>query len=130
MSTNELTELLLEARRGDQSAIDRLLPVVYAELRKLAARQLRRERHGHTLQPTALVKAQSDADTDLLALHEALEQLEKKDERLAKIVELRYFGGLSIEETASVLDIGTATVERDWRTAKAWLHRALASTAP
>ena len=64
-------------------------------------------------------------DVDILALNTALDELEKMDERLARVVELRYFGGLSIAETAEVLGLGTATVEREWRTARAWLRREL-----
>jgi RNA polymerase sigma factor (TIGR02999 family) len=180
---NEVTQLLQDAQRGDRDAVDRLLPLVYAELRRVAARQLRREREGHTLQPTALVHEaylelvgqrelawQSRAhfigiaahlmrqilvrnarrrgaakragglvqvplddampraageDVDVVALHEALETLAAKDARLARIVELRYFGGLTIEETAEVIEVGTATVEREWRAARAWLRREL-----
>lgn len=180
---DEVTRLLMEVQQGDRSALDRLLPLVYGELRNVAARQLRREREGHTLQPTALVHEaylelagqrrlqwQSRAhfigiaahlmrqilvhhgrrrraakragglvqvtlddavlgtkgqDIDVVALHEALEALGAKDARLARVVELRYFGGLTIEETAEVLDIGTATVEREWRAARAWLRREL-----
>ena len=180
---NQVTQLLLEAQKGDRGALDRLLPLVYAELRTIAARQLRRERGGHTLQPTALVHeaylqlvGQSELqwqnrshflgiaahlmrqilvhharrrqaskragglvqvtlddamqkvggiDVDVLALNEALDALAAKDARLARIVELRYFGGLSIPETAEVIGVGTATVEREWRAARAWLHRQL-----
>jgi RNA polymerase sigma factor (TIGR02999 family) len=164
-----------------------LVPLLYQELRRLAARCLRRERPNHTLQPTALVNeaylrlaAQSrpawndraeflavashlmreilidyartrnrakrggglapicieDAgelaaapEVELMALDEALHALERIDTQQRQIVELRYFGGLSIEETARVLGVSAATVKRDWRMAKAWLHRELSPHA-
>jgi RNA polymerase sigma-70 factor (ECF subfamily) len=179
-----VTQLLVDWSNGDQKALDKLMPLVYSELRRLASNYLRRERAGHTLQPTALVneaylklidqktarwqnRAQffgvaaqlmrrvlvdharahqaakrggSDQqrlsitsagglakgpDLDLLALHEALEELATLDPQQERIVELRFFGGLSIEETAEVLRIGHATVERDWKMARAWLRRKL-----
>lgn len=179
-----VTQLLLDWGRGDQSALDKLMPLVYAELRRLAGNYLRRERAGHTLQPTALVneaymrlvdqrsarwqnRAQffgvaaqlmrrilvdharlhqaqkrggteqrrmsladvdrmSDGpDLDLLALNEALNELEAVDPQQSRIVELKFFGGLSIEETSEVLNIGHATVERDWKMARAWLRSKL-----
>jgi RNA polymerase sigma-70 factor (ECF subfamily) len=179
-----VTQLLVEWGNGDQAALDKLMPLVYAELRRLANNYLRKERINHTLQPTALVneaylrlidqknarwqnRAQffgvaaqlmrrilvdharlhnaakrggsqqhrlslTDADRfvdrseiDLLALHEALNELATIDPQQSRIVELRFFGGLSIEETAEVLGIGHATVERDWKMARAWLRRAL-----
>jgi RNA polymerase sigma-70 factor, ECF subfamily len=179
-----VTQLLVDWSNGDQKALDKLMPLVYSELRRLASNYLRRERQGHTLQPTALVneaylklidqknarwqnRAQffgvsaqlmrrilvdharaHEADkrggsdqhrlsitsaekfvkptqVDLLALHEALEELATIDPQQARIVELRFFGGLSIEETAEVLHIGHATVERDWKMARAWLRRKL-----
>lgn len=178
-----LPQLIADARIGDQEAVDRLLPLVYEELRVLADAYLSRERPDHTLQPTALVNEvylrllhdrdlswqnrahfigiaarsmrqllvkhakahdaakrgggrptllldESLASTrerslDLLALDEALTSLAHLDSRLSEIVELRFFGGLSIKEAADVLDISESTVERDWRTARAWLHRAM-----
>src|SRR5713101_5281848 len=179
-----ITQLLVDWSKGDQKALDKLMPLVYSELRKLAGNYLRRERQGHTLQPTALVneaylklidqrnaKWQNRAQffgvaaqlmrrilvdharahqatkrggsdqqrlsitsaerivqqpaVDLLALHEALEELAILDAQQERIVELRFFGGLSIEETAEVLHIGHATVERDWKMARAWLRRKL-----
>ena len=178
-----ITELLLKWNDGDATALEQLMPLVYNELRQLAARYLKHERANHTLQPTALVneaylrlvdqqkvewqnRAQffglaakvmrnilidharsrqaakrggnnfrvsfaSDRYGDvkpqieLLAVHEALERLAEFDPQKARIIELRFFGGLSIEETAVVLDIGHATVERDWRLARAWLRREL-----
>ena len=179
-----VTQLLIDWSKGDQAALDRLMPLVYNELRRLATNYLRRERAGHTLQPTALVneaylklvdqrnaKWQNRAqffgisaqlmrrilvdharqhhaakrggsqkqrlsitsaealaqkpEIDLLALNEALDQLSKMDPQQSRIVELKFFGGLSIEETAEVLGIGHATVERDWKMARAWLRRQL-----
>jgi RNA polymerase sigma-70 factor, ECF subfamily len=179
-----VTRLLKDWNEGDQSALDKLMPLVYAELRRLANNYLRRERANHTLQPTALVneaymrlvdqrnarwqnRAQffgvaaqlmrrilvdharlhqakkrggsdqqrlsltnvepvSDKpDIDLLALHEALNELAEVDPQQSRIVELKFFGGLSIEETAEVLGIGHATVERDWKMARAWLRSKL-----
>ena len=184
-ATEAVTQLLIDWSNGDQAALDRLMPVVYDELRRLASNYLRRERAGHTLQPTALVneaylrlvdqrkakwqnRAQffgvaaqlmrrilvdharvrqaqkrggsdqqqislSHADRiaehpeiDLLALHEALNQLAVIDPQQARVVELKFFGGLTIEETAEVIGISHATVERDWTMARAWLRRELA----
>ena len=179
-----VTQLLVDWSNGDQRALDKLMPLVYGELRRLAGNYLRRERPGHTLQPTALVneaylklvdqrnakwrnrahffgvaaqlmrrilvdharqhqaakRGGSDQqrlsitsaeqlvkqpEVDLLALHEALEELTKIDPQQERIVELKFFGGLSIEETAEVLGISHATVERDWKMARAWLRRKL-----
>jgi RNA polymerase sigma-70 factor, ECF subfamily len=179
-----VTQLLIDWSRGDQAALDKLMPLVYSELRRLASNYLRRERAGHTLQPTALVneaylklvdqrnmKWQNRAQffgisaqlmrrilvdharqhraakrggsaqqrlsitsaeglieqpqVDLLALNEALDELAQMDPQQSRIVELKFFGGLSIEETAEVLGIGHATVERDWKMARAWLRRQL-----
>ena len=179
-----ITELLVDWSNGDQKALDKLMPLVYRELRRLASNYLRRERPGHTLQPTALVNEaylklidqknarwqnraqffgvaaqlmrrimvdharahQADKrggsdqqrlsitsaerlvqqpEVDLLALHEALEELATLDPQQERIVELRFFGGLSIEETAEVLGVGHATIERDWKMARAWLRRKL-----
>src|SRR3989440_9648023 len=179
-----VTQLLADWSNGNPKALDKLMPLVYSELRRLARNYLRHERQNHTLQPTALVneaylklidqksarwqnRAQfygvaaqlmrrilvdharqhqaakrggSDQqrlsitsagqlgekpDLDLLALHEALEELKSFDSQQERIVELRFFGGLSIEETAEVMGIGHATVERDWKMARAWLRRKL-----
>jgi RNA polymerase sigma factor (TIGR02999 family) len=175
----EITQLLAEVRRGDREALDRLVPLVNAELRRLARNRLRSERTGHTLQPTELIheayirllqgrqpewesrthfysiaarlmrqiltdhaRARNTQKRDgqavtlehagdlapqtsstLLALDQALEALVKVDERKSRAIELRYFGGLSIEEIASVLDISVATVRRDLRMGEAWLRR-------
>ena len=184
MSTvHDVTALLDGWSRGDRRALDRLLPLVYAELRRVAARQLRRERAGHTLQPTALVheaylrlveqrnvdwqnrahfygvaaqvmrrilvdharrqKARkrgngaqrvpiediaerAATEVPVLALDYALGRLEKLDPGLAHIVELRAFGGLTIDEVAHVLNVSPSTAKREWRTAKAWLRHELA----
>ena len=186
-SPRSVTALLGDWSRGDRSALDQLLPLVYAELRRIAARQLRRERVGHTLQPTALVhevylrlvdQRQGDwqnrahffgvaaqvmrrilvdharrhnadkrgegvrcisvddarelpasSEVPILALDHALDRLESVDSELAKIVELRAFGGLTIDEAAHVLKVSPSTVKRDWRTAKAWLTRELGPEA-
>jgi RNA polymerase sigma-70 factor, ECF subfamily len=180
-STQDITGLLVAWGAGDREALDCLVPLVYQELRRMARRQLRRERSGDTLQTTALVneaylrlvdyervrardrahflsiaaqamrrilierargrrseKRGSDPQkislddagdvsderaAGLVALDEALSVFAAIDPRKARLVELRYFGGLTIEETAEVLGVSTPTVERDWRTAKIWLHR-------
>lgn len=182
---SEVTQLLHSWRQGRPEALDELLPLVYEELRSLAASYLRRERQGHTLQTTALVHeaylrltggdpieikdrghfftvaAQAmrrilvdharrqqaekrigayqrvpleaapepaiELDTDVLAVHEALEVLSQIHPRQAQLVELRYFGGLSQEEAAEALDISLATLARDWRVARRWLHHRLAA---
>jgi RNA polymerase sigma factor (TIGR02999 family) len=176
----EVTKLLAELSQGKDEAASRLIPLVYSELRKLAAGYMRRERCDHTLQPTALVHEaymkllqqrsiewQSRAhfygiaaqimrrilvdharahlrekrgsgqrpvvldetvmfapehSRDLLKLDEALERLGELDPRQSKIVELRFFAGLTVEETAELLEISPKTVKRDWSMAKAWLH--------
>jgi RNA polymerase sigma-70 factor (ECF subfamily) len=181
---NDVTQLLAAWGEGDESALDRLTPLVYAELHRMARRYMRREREEHTLQTTALVNelylrlvdadkmrwqnrahffavsaqlmrhilvdfARSrknqkrggdairipieDADVsagennvDLVDLDEALNALAEFDNRKAKVIELRFFGGLSIEETAEVLKVSIDTVMRDWRLAKLWLSRELA----
>ena len=181
--SSDVTALLGGWSRGNQSALNQLLPLVYVELRRIAARQLRSERVGHTLQPTALVhevymrlvdqrtvdwrnrahffgaaaqvmrrilvdharrhgaskrgegveRVSMDAATELatpqgipiLALDQALERLAAMDQELAKIVELRAFAGMTIEEAACVLNVSPSTAKREWRTAKAWLTREL-----
>jgi len=180
-----VTELLRRWNSGDREAMDRLMPIVYDELRRLAAGYLRGERPGHTLQPTALVHEaylrlvrqdrvewqnrahffgiaasmmrrvlvdharrrqaekrdaggfrltlqlgeafEAARDPELLELDQALGRLERLDADQARVVELRFFGGLTVEETAVVLGISTATVKREWRTAKAFLRREMAS---
>jgi RNA polymerase sigma factor (TIGR02999 family) len=184
---HEVTRLLDDWSRGNREALDALLPLVHRELHSIALRYLRRERPGHTLQPTALVnelylrlvgerdmKWQNRAHfmavaarlmrfilvdhcrrkrspkrggplsrvtfdvnlvaapvrmDELIALDEALTKLAALDDRKSRIAELRYFGGLSVEETAAALSVSVATVMRDWRLVKAWLHRELSLTA-
>jgi len=184
-SPAEVTRLLVAWRGGDAGALDRLLPLVYAELRRVAHRYMRDERPNHPLQTTALVheaylrligvkrvdwqsrnhffavSAQmmrrilveaarrrnadkrggdashvaldeafvpaADRGADLLALDEALEHLASLAPRKARVVELRYFAGLSVKETADVLGVSVETVMRDWRMAKLWLQRDLSS---
>jgi RNA polymerase sigma factor (TIGR02999 family) len=181
--TNEITAQLLAWNQGDASALERLIPAVYQELRRMADRYLRQENSGHTLQPTALVheaylrlidqtqvewqnrahffgvaaqmmrrilvdhakakhrdkrgggafKLSFDEVADytheraaeIVALDDALQSLAAFDQRKSRVVELRYFGGLNIEEAAEVLDISPNTVMRDWNMAKAWLYQEL-----
>ena len=189
VSPTEITRLLKAWGAGDSAALDRLMPLVYEELRRLARRYLRKERAGGTLQPTALVnevylrlvnareigwqdrehffaigaklmrrvlvdaaRARSSAkrggqspraaqpgsanldqipdvssgrDRELVAIDEALDVLAKVDSRKAQVIELRFFGGLSVEDTAGVLKISPQSVMRDWKLAKAWLTREL-----
>ena len=183
-SSESITLLLERWTGGDTSALDRLMPLVYDELHRLAANYLRRERREHTLQPTALVnelylkifdqqrtnwrnRAQffgvaaqlmrrilvdharahystkrggdrfcislrnvaaafgKEPDADLLEIHDALNRLEELDPDQARIVELRFFAGLTIKETAEFLKISHATVEREWKMAKAFLKSEL-----
>lgn len=184
-SSSDVTSLLADWRSGDKEALDRLLPLVYGELRRLAEAYLRRERPGHTLQPTALVNeaylrlvgqqqvewqsrahffgiaaqmmrrilvdharaqnagkrggglqrvtldssfdAEERREVDLLALDEALESLSKLDPRQSRIVELRFFVGLTLEETAEVIGVAPITVRREWNLAKAWLYREMSA---
>jgi RNA polymerase sigma-70 factor, ECF subfamily len=177
------TKYLLEVSSGKTASVNRLIPIVYNELRRLANRYLSNERPDHTLQATALVheaymrlidqtnvKWQDrahfigisahlmreilvnhavahkrvkrgggqyklsvedvgdwavESEVDLLALNDALNELGAMDPRQLEIVEYRFFGGLSVEDTAAALSISTATVKREWRVAKAWLHSRL-----
>jgi RNA polymerase sigma factor (TIGR02999 family) len=186
-SQHDVTRLLADWRDGDQGALDRLMPLVYDELRRMARRYMRGERENHTLQSSALVNeaymrladhmgmnwqnrahffgvaaqamrrvlvdhartrnvqkrgggafkvALDDAidvadekAAELVALDDALRALAAFDERKARVVELRYFGGLTAEEAAEVLGVSLATVEREWRTARAWLVRELGGAA-
>jgi RNA polymerase sigma factor (TIGR02999 family) len=189
LKAGDLTGLLIEWGQGDKAALDRLTPLVYDEIRRIAHRYVQREREGQTLQTTALVNeaylrlagstniswqnrahffavtaqvmrrilidharrrqyvkhggevqrvpfetAISEAAVmsqpraaELLALNDALDELAKLDPRKGQVVELRYFGGLNIEETAKVLDVSPMTVRRDWRAAKAWLYKKVTS---
>jgi len=180
---SQITGILKEVKQGDRSAWERLLPMVYGELRQLAANFLRRERNDHTLQPTALVHEaflklvdQTHVDwqsrahffaisaqamrrilvdharqhqaakrgggqkrivldenligetrqvDNLLSLEDALVKLALLDSRQAKIVELRFFGGLSVAEVAEVLQISKRSVEREWTMVRSWLRREL-----
>ncbi len=182
-ASQDVTGLLIDWSNGDQAALDELLPLVNAELRKLASRYMRHESPGHSLQTSALVNeaylrlidqknvqwqnrahffgiaaqlmrrilidharshqyqkrgggaiqvslVEAAAVTEaraveLLAVDEALEKLTAMDARKGRIVELRFFGGLTEEETAEVMKISVPTVQREWRAAKAWLHRML-----
>jgi len=182
-SPQEVTRLLLAWNNGDQAALEQLMPLVYAELRRVARRYMGRERAGHTLQTTALVNeaylrlidasqvqwqnrahffavsaqlmrrilvdyarshnyvkrggeahrvsldeavvVSAEPAPDLVALDDALKSLAEIDGRKSRVVELRFFGGLSVEETAEVLKISPRTVMSDWSLAKAWLLRAL-----
>jgi RNA polymerase sigma factor (TIGR02999 family) len=185
-SREEVTRLLHEWKAGDRSALHELMPQVYQELRRLAAGYLRRERAGHTLQPTALVgevylRLAGEGAVDpsarldffaaaarhmrrilvdharrrralkrggggtavtlddgllpverpgaLVALDDALDELARFDERKARAVELHYFGGLTLEETAAVLGLHANTVGRDLRLARAWLHAQIRETS-
>ena len=188
MDADAVTQALNGAARGDSGALERLFPVVYQEMRRLAASYMRGERAGHTLQPTALaneaylrlvgpreypwqnrahfmgvaakamrgilvdharrrsalkrggdrVQVPFDGTLEVEGgpvasfddLDRALLDLAQRSERQARVVELRYFGGLTIEETGEVLGISPVTVKRDWATARAWLYRELAGTEP
>jgi RNA polymerase sigma factor (TIGR02999 family) len=182
-----ITALLRRWREGDEGAADLLMPLVYAQLRAIARRQLAGDRVGHTLMPTDLVHEaflkltdgtppdsndrahffaiaaramrqvlvdherhrradkrdggelitlssidppDPSQNVDLLALDQALHALEKVDERKARVIELRAFGGLDFDEIATVLSISRATLARDFRTARAWLYRALELPQP
>ena len=181
--SHNVTQLLRAWSDGDLSARDRLMPLVYEDLRRRAAAHLRRERQNHTLQPTALVHeaylrlvdqnravwqnraqffgvasqmmrrilvdqarahqmakrsgrwarvsldegiaAAPPVDVDIIDLHDALTRLAVFDGRKSQIAELRFFGGLSLEEAGDVLGVSLATVERDWQVARAWLFKEL-----
>ncbi len=183
----QVAELLKDWQQGDDDALQELLPILYADLRRLAASYMRRESAGHTLQPTALVSeaylklsgrrhipiesrahfmaAAAEAmrrvlvdharrkgsekrggdrqrvtlldnvagddsrDVDLVLLDQALDRLEAMDARMANVVKLRYFGGLSLDDIAHVLGSSPRSVSRLWTTARAWLKRELGSTA-
>ena len=189
VNADDLTGLLVEWGQGNKAALDRLTPLVYDEIRRIAHRYVQREREGQTLQTTALVNeayvrlagsaniswqnrghfyavtaqvmrrilidharrrqyVKHGGETqrvafevaisevglmsqpraaELLALDEALDELSRLDPRKSRVVELRYFGGLSLEETAKVLEVSLMTVRRDWRAAKAWLYKKVMS---
>jgi RNA polymerase sigma factor (TIGR02999 family) len=185
---DEITALLHAHAAGDAAALEKLLPLVYGELRRIARQRMRRERAGHTLAATELVHEaflklvpvervdwrsrahffaiasramrhvlvdhavrkgaakrgagapvltieDADATTerpldDLIALSEALSRLERLDARQAQVLECRFFGGLSLDETAEALNTSAATVSRDWTFARAWLHKELSTMDP
>lgn len=187
MADQDVTQLLAAWSDGDQGALDRLLPLVYADLRRIAARQLQAERPEHTLSATAVVheaylrligqrkvrledrtaffaaaaqqmrrilvdhaRRRSAAkrggpeirvtldeeiaagvarDLDLIALDQALEELAAFDPRVARIVELRFFGGLSLDDTAVAMELSRRTVAREWALARGWLHKRLEALA-
>jgi len=180
----EITRLLVDWSQGDQAALDKLLPLVYGELRRLSAYYMQRERPDHLLQTTALVHEaylrlvdqrnvnyqsrahffaiaaqvmrhilvdyargqrrqkrgeglpsvaltdvaiiSTDRAEELIAVNSALESLSARDPRKGRVFELRYFGGMSVEEAAEALGVSPITVARDWRMAKAWLRREIA----
>ena len=181
-AAEDVSTLLRAWSDGDQSALERLTPVVYDELHRLARRYMKGERSGHSLQTTALVNeaymrlvdyermqwqnrahffavsaqlmrrilveharrhnlkrgggvrhvsldeaamVDGDPDADLVALDDAMNGLARIDPRKVQVVEMRFFGGLSVEETAEVLKVSPVTVKRDWRAARAWLYREL-----
>ncbi len=186
-NSQQITQLLLAWGNGDQAALEALMPLVYDELRRVAARHLRRQRPDHTLQTTALVNeaylrlidssqvrwqnrahffavsatlmrrilvdfarsrgnlkrgggaqqvsldeamvVATERGADLLALDDALNRLATLNPRQAQVVELRYFGGLSEEETAEALKVSLRTVQRDWNLARLWLYRELSNDA-
>jgi RNA polymerase sigma factor (TIGR02999 family) len=186
-SVREITNLLLAWGEGEEAALEKLMPLVYEELRRLARSYMNRQRPGHTLQTTALVneaylrlidssqvqwqnrahffavsanlmrrilvdfarsrgnlkrgggtqrisleqalEISADRSAELVALDDALKTLATMNSRQSQIVELRYFGGLSEEEVATVLKISTRTVRRDWSLARAWLYRELTKMA-
>jgi len=108
-SPDDVTGMLADMMRGDRHAVNKLTPIVYDRLHRLARHYMRHERMGHTLQPTALV-------------NEALQRLEYVDRRQSQIVQLRFFGGLSVEEISQTMAISERTVKREWSVARAWLY--------
>jgi RNA polymerase sigma factor (TIGR02999 family) len=182
-AAGDISKLLRAWGGGDQRALERLTPIVYDELHRLARRYMKRERLGHSLQATALVheaymrlvdykridwqdrahffavsaqvmrhilveharrinlkrgrgvqcvsldevvEVGGERPSDLVALDDAMNALARVDARKSRVVEMRFFGGLSVEETAEVLKVSAVTVKRDWSTAKLWLYRELA----
>jgi RNA polymerase sigma-70 factor (ECF subfamily) len=183
LSPEEVTSLLMAWNKGDDCALERLIPLVYRDLRKIASAHLRKERPEHTIQTTALINeaylrlapnqktiwqnrnhflavashvmrhilvdyarergrkkrggdilhiplddvnaGSQDIPRQIVAVHEALERLNATDPRKARVVELRFFGGLSVEQVASALSLSETTVARDWSDAKAWLRQEL-----
>src|ERR1035437_10217385 len=123
-AVGDISTLLRAWSDGDQGALERLTPIVYDELRRLARRYMKHERPGHSLQTAAVVSG--DRAADMVALDDAMNALARLDPRKVQVVEMRFFGGLNVEETAEVLKVSPVTVMRDWSTAKAWLYRELA----
>ncbi len=113
-----VTELLLKWGSGDKGALDELIPLVYDELRKLAASYLRRK-------PGAHKRFGHKPEVELLALDDALNELATTNPQHSRVIELRFFGGLTIDETADVMNLSHATTERYWSFARAWLRREL-----
>ncbi len=176
-SPQQVTQLLRAWRNGDDSALDKLMPLVYEELRRAAKRQMARQAPGHTLQTLAVInevylrlvdpkskdtewqdrahflaycarmmrnilvdhfrrhrpqvslseagQSPQEQRVDVLSLNEALNELAKLDPRASRVVELRFFGGLTLEEVAEVLQVSPATAKRDWKDAKGWLYQEL-----
>lgn len=182
-SSKELTQLLVDWGNGDKAALDKLIPLVYGELHRMARHYMRGERRGHTLQTTALINeaylrlidyrkmqwqdrahffavaaqvmrrilvdsarkrqgakrgsgaqklsldeaaaVSQEKSAEVVAVDDALKDLAMLDPRKSRIVELRYFGGLDIAEASEILGISPTTVQREWRSAKAWLYRAI-----
>jgi len=183
LSQKQITQMLVDWGNGDQAALEKLTPLVYGELHRLARRYMGKERPGHTLQTSALVNevyirlidwknihwqnrahffavsaqlmrrilvdfarsrnyakrggaahyvsldetmvVSREKDADLVALDDALDSLARLNERQSRVVELRFFGGLELQEIAEVLKVSVGTVRRDWSIARAWLHREL-----
>jgi DNA-directed RNA polymerase specialized sigma24 family protein len=131
-AVGDISGLLHAWSDGDQAALEKLTPIVFDEFHRLARRYMRRERLDHSLQATDLVNEAymrlvgGNRAAHQVALDDALNALARLDARKVQLVEMRFFGGLSVEETADVLHVSPVTVMRDWSTAKAWLHRELA----
>ena len=127
-SDGDITQLLSAASSGQPDDIERLAAALYIDMRRLAQSHLSGERPDHTLQPTALVHEAylKLIDQKSTSWNERLHFLAELDERQARVVELRYFGGCTLEEVASLLGVGRRTIDRDWMAAKAWLYRRLA----
>jgi RNA polymerase sigma factor (sigma-70 family) len=119
----EISQLLVNWSKGDEAALEQLMPFVYAELRKMARTYLRQRGGGDYAVTLSWVERERGDEFDLITLDEALNELAVERPRHSRIVELRFFGGLTIEETAQALGVSHATVEREWRLARAWLHR-------
>lgn len=185
--SGDVTGLLVAWQNGDRGALEHLIPLVYDELHRIAERQLRHERQGHTLQPSAVVHetylklvdrptpnwqgrvhffavaaramrqilvdyarrraaqkrgrgaslsmleselVSKPREVDVIAVDEALKKLARLDPEQAQLVELRFFGGLTVDEAAAALQISNATIHRKWVVARAWLHRELVDHAP